>query len=206
MIVAQGILTSRGGLVSHAAVVARGWGKPAVVGAEAVRISRTGLHRRWGHGSTRATSSPSTGRPGSVVLGEVPLERGRSAGGVQHHPRVGRRDPQGPAGRAGQRRQRSRRGQRPPLRGRGDRPVPHRAHVPGRGPAADRAAHDPGRRARRRRRPPSRSCAVAQKAGLRRDPRSHGRPAGHRAAARSAPARVPAVDRGAADQEGHRRV
>src|SRR5262249_2355537 len=38
MIVAQGILTARGGLVSHAAVVARGWGKPAVVGAEAVRI------------------------------------------------------------------------------------------------------------------------------------------------------------------------
>jgi pyruvate,orthophosphate dikinase len=38
MIVAQGILTARGGLVSHAAVVARGWGKPAVVGAESVRI------------------------------------------------------------------------------------------------------------------------------------------------------------------------
>src|SRR5437764_14942284 len=39
MIVAEGILTSRGGLVSHAAVVARGWGKPAVVGAEALRIT-----------------------------------------------------------------------------------------------------------------------------------------------------------------------
>ena len=38
MIVAQGILTARGGLVSHAAVVARGWGKPAVVGAESVKI------------------------------------------------------------------------------------------------------------------------------------------------------------------------
>ncbi len=30
---AAGILTSRGGLASHAAVVARGWGIPAVVGA-----------------------------------------------------------------------------------------------------------------------------------------------------------------------------
>ncbi|MDP8936723.1 MAG: pyruvate, phosphate dikinase [Actinomycetota bacterium] len=39
MIVAQGILTARGGLVSHAAVVARGWGKPAVVGAESVKIA-----------------------------------------------------------------------------------------------------------------------------------------------------------------------
>ena len=35
---AAGILTSRGGLASHAAVVARGWGIPAVVGADAIRI------------------------------------------------------------------------------------------------------------------------------------------------------------------------
>ena len=38
MLAAQGIVTARGGLVSHAAVVARGWGKPAVVGADAVHI------------------------------------------------------------------------------------------------------------------------------------------------------------------------
>jgi pyruvate, orthophosphate dikinase len=38
MQVAEGILTARGGLVSHAAVVARGWGIPAVVGAEAIKI------------------------------------------------------------------------------------------------------------------------------------------------------------------------
>jgi pyruvate,orthophosphate dikinase len=38
MQVAEGILTSRGGLASHAAVVARGWGIPAVVGAEAVEV------------------------------------------------------------------------------------------------------------------------------------------------------------------------
>jgi pyruvate,orthophosphate dikinase len=36
---AAGVLTSRGGLASHAAVVARGWGIPAVVGAEAVKVS-----------------------------------------------------------------------------------------------------------------------------------------------------------------------
>lgn len=39
MLAAEGILTARGGLVSHAAVVARGWGKPAVVGAETLRIA-----------------------------------------------------------------------------------------------------------------------------------------------------------------------
>jgi pyruvate,orthophosphate dikinase len=38
MAASEGILTARGGLVSHAAVVARGWGKPAVVGAEKIKI------------------------------------------------------------------------------------------------------------------------------------------------------------------------
>ncbi len=38
MMVARGVLTVRGGLVSHAAVVARGWGTPAVVGAESIKI------------------------------------------------------------------------------------------------------------------------------------------------------------------------
>jgi len=40
MMAAKGILTARGGLVSHAAVVARGWGTPAVVGAEKVKIDK----------------------------------------------------------------------------------------------------------------------------------------------------------------------
>jgi pyruvate,orthophosphate dikinase len=38
MIAAKGIVTSRGGATSHAAVVARQFGKPAVVGAEAINI------------------------------------------------------------------------------------------------------------------------------------------------------------------------
>jgi pyruvate,orthophosphate dikinase len=38
MAFAQGILTSRGGMTSHAAVVARGMGKPAVVGAETIEV------------------------------------------------------------------------------------------------------------------------------------------------------------------------
>jgi pyruvate, orthophosphate dikinase len=42
MIAAQGILTSRGGPVSHAAVVARGMGKPAVCGADRSRRRRAG--------------------------------------------------------------------------------------------------------------------------------------------------------------------
>jgi pyruvate,orthophosphate dikinase len=38
MLAAQGILTSRGGRTSHAALVARQFGKPAVVGASAITI------------------------------------------------------------------------------------------------------------------------------------------------------------------------
>jgi pyruvate,orthophosphate dikinase len=37
-----GILTATGGLVSHAAVVARGWGKPCVVGCSDVSITPNG--------------------------------------------------------------------------------------------------------------------------------------------------------------------
>jgi pyruvate,orthophosphate dikinase len=39
MIVSRGFLTQHGGGTSHAAVVARGWGKPCVAGAEEIRIS-----------------------------------------------------------------------------------------------------------------------------------------------------------------------
>ena len=39
MAAAQGILTSRGGMTSHAAVVARGWGKPCVAGCEDIVIN-----------------------------------------------------------------------------------------------------------------------------------------------------------------------
>jgi pyruvate,orthophosphate dikinase len=42
MIAAEGILTSRGGLVSHAAVVARGMGTPAICGADSVKIDVAG--------------------------------------------------------------------------------------------------------------------------------------------------------------------
>jgi pyruvate,orthophosphate dikinase len=72
MIVAEGILTSRGGLVSHAAVVARGWGKPAVVGAEALRISP---HAFTVSGQTVHEGDVISidGTTGEVVLGEVQL-------------------------------------------------------------------------------------------------------------------------------------
>jgi pyruvate,orthophosphate dikinase len=72
MLAAEGILTARGGLVSHAAVVARGWGKPAVVGAEAVRIDG----RSFTVGDVRVAQGDwisIDGGSGQVVVGQVPL-------------------------------------------------------------------------------------------------------------------------------------
>jgi pyruvate, orthophosphate dikinase len=72
MMVAQGILTARGGLVSHAAVVARGWGTPAVVGAEAVKIE--GKQFRVGDIVVREGDTISLdGTTGEVMLGELKL-------------------------------------------------------------------------------------------------------------------------------------
>ena len=72
MQVAEGILTARGGLVSHAAVVARGWGIPAVVGAEAVRISGTSF--TVGDVTVQEGDLISLdGSTGEIVLGEVGL-------------------------------------------------------------------------------------------------------------------------------------
>jgi pyruvate,orthophosphate dikinase len=73
MLAASGILTSRGGLVSHAAVVARGWGKPAIVGADAVKVVRREL--RVGDTVVRHGDIISIdGTSGHVVLGAAPLQ------------------------------------------------------------------------------------------------------------------------------------
>jgi len=72
MLASTGILTSRGGLVSHAAVVARGWGKPAVVGAEAVVV--TGREATIaGHRVAEGDWVSIDGATGEIMLGEVPL-------------------------------------------------------------------------------------------------------------------------------------
>jgi pyruvate,orthophosphate dikinase len=72
MLAAEGILTARGGLVSHAAVVARGWGKPAVVGAEVLRLSEHSV--TVGNVTLKEGDWISLdGGAGIVVAGEVPL-------------------------------------------------------------------------------------------------------------------------------------
>ncbi|MEM2028854.1 MAG: pyruvate, phosphate dikinase [Candidatus Bathyarchaeia archaeon] len=71
---AQGILTSRGGMTSHAAVVARGMGKPCVVGCEAITID---LEREiFTVGDVvvkKGDIITIDGSRGIVILGEVPM-------------------------------------------------------------------------------------------------------------------------------------
>lgn len=74
MVVAQGVLTSRGGMTSHAAVVARGMGKPAVVGCEALRIDYD--NKKFYVGKTEYSQGDIIsldGGTGNVFAGEVPM-------------------------------------------------------------------------------------------------------------------------------------
>jgi pyruvate,orthophosphate dikinase len=71
---AQGVLTSRGGLTSHAAVVARGWGKCCVVGAGDVVVEEENHRFRAGRAVVREGQVITlNGATGEVILGAVPL-------------------------------------------------------------------------------------------------------------------------------------
>jgi pyruvate,orthophosphate dikinase len=71
---AQGILTSRGGMTCHAAIVARGMGKPAVVGCDALRIDLEGNKAVIGGTELKEGDVISIdGGTGRVYLGEIPL-------------------------------------------------------------------------------------------------------------------------------------
>jgi pyruvate,orthophosphate dikinase len=74
MIAAEGILTSRGGLVSHAAVVARGMGTPAVCGASELEIDLGARQFKVGDTVVREGEVISiNGNTGEVVVGAVPV-------------------------------------------------------------------------------------------------------------------------------------
>jgi pyruvate,orthophosphate dikinase len=72
LIWAKGVLTAHGGMTSHAAVVARGMGKPAVTGCDALTLEpgRAIINGRVFSEGDVLTIDGGTGR---VILGEVPL-------------------------------------------------------------------------------------------------------------------------------------
>jgi pyruvate,orthophosphate dikinase len=75
MIAAQGILTSRGGKTSHAAVVARGMGKTCVCGADALDVSVATRHFTVDGVTVKEGEVISIdGTSGRIYLGEVPVQ------------------------------------------------------------------------------------------------------------------------------------
>jgi pyruvate,orthophosphate dikinase len=71
---AEGILTTRGGMTSHAAVVARGMGKPCVSGAGSLRIDyRSGTLTVAGRKLSKGDRITIDGTSGQVLIGEVAM-------------------------------------------------------------------------------------------------------------------------------------
>ena len=74
MEVAAGILTSRGGMTSHAAVVTRGMGKCCVAGAGDIEVDERAREMRVkGQISRRATGFARRHRPGRVIKGKMKM-------------------------------------------------------------------------------------------------------------------------------------
>jgi pyruvate, orthophosphate dikinase len=74
MIASQGILTAHGGMTSHAAVVARGMGKPCVAGCEALSLDAAAKTASLnGHKLNEGDVITIDGGTGEVIIGEVPL-------------------------------------------------------------------------------------------------------------------------------------
>jgi len=78
---AEGILTTRGGMTSHAAVVARGMGKPCVAGAGSIRIDYATQTMQAG-GVTLKKGDVITidGAAGQVLVGAVPMVKPEMTG------------------------------------------------------------------------------------------------------------------------------
>ncbi len=73
MAASEGILTARGGMTSHAAVVARGMGKPCIVGCGAISIAPDGKSFSVGERVVKEGDFISIdGTTGEVLIGELP--------------------------------------------------------------------------------------------------------------------------------------
>lgn len=83
MHVAEGVLTARGGMTSHAAVVARGMGKCCVAGAGEIVIDyNTATVSVGGHTINRGDPISLNGSTGAVYLGEIPTIAAELSGNV----------------------------------------------------------------------------------------------------------------------------
>ncbi|WP_066160064.1 pyruvate, phosphate dikinase [Halalkalibacter krulwichiae] len=74
IVAAQATITSRGGMTSHAAVVARGMGKACICGCEALNIDLKGKQFKVGEVIVREGDVVTIdGSTGEIILGEIPM-------------------------------------------------------------------------------------------------------------------------------------
>ena len=207
MTVSEGILTARGGMTSHAALVARQMGKVCVVGCEALDIDYRARTITVGDKVVNEGDWLSIdGFTGEVIVGQLETrpsevlqvllegslkpEDSRDLQVLRRHDEVGRRRAAAP--RARQRRPARPERQRHQVRRPGHRPVPHRAHVLRRRAHHGGARDDP-RRDTGRPREGARQAAADAARRLRRHLPRDGRAPGDDPPARPAAARVHAA-------------
>ena len=91
---AEGILTTRGGMTSHAAVVARGMGKPCVSGAGSIRVDYAKATMSVA-GTTLAKGDLITidGTTGQVIAGRVEMQQPELSGDFARRDGMGRQAP-----------------------------------------------------------------------------------------------------------------
>lgn len=74
IVAAQAVVTSRGGMTSHAAVVARGMGKACICGCEAIKIDMAAKQFKVGETIVKYGDIITIdGSTGEIMLGEVPM-------------------------------------------------------------------------------------------------------------------------------------
>ena len=190
---AQAILTAKGGMTSHAALVARGWGKCCIVGCDALEIDVAGGTVRVGDRTLRRGGLDQPQRDGwQSVREQAPVGRTgpRAQSRIQDSHALGR----WPTPSARPRQRRHGRGCDPcaRLRCRRHRPLPHRAHVLRRGLGCaprEAAPHDRRRRRAGAARGARRAIRRRQR-GHPQDARRDERPARDDSAARSPASRI----------------
>lgn len=79
---AVGLLTARGGMTSHAAVVARGWGKPCVVGCSELTVDATARRATLSGGAVieEGDTISLNGNTGEILVGAQPLKDAEASG------------------------------------------------------------------------------------------------------------------------------
>jgi pyruvate,orthophosphate dikinase len=82
--VAEGVLTARGGMTSHAALVTRAMGKPGIVGCEAIGVDYEKGYLQAGDKIIKKGEKISIdGTTGEVILGELPTQLPKISGDLE---------------------------------------------------------------------------------------------------------------------------